>query len=137
MTVSHQNWNAQQITALLPSYRHALDHDADYEPMATDRTVTVSRETWHNAKAALEMFESRQILRVQEVHRGLTDDVSLISFLKSRVAESLSRRAADQGLVVFGPIDVEVLPGRLLGEEDVFVATAVGIRPFEWKRLYS
>lgn len=128
---NNPQWNKEQIVAALPQYRHPFDDDCR---TLFPATVQVSRETWHNAKAALEMMENRQILTYrQRVDHLPENSESLTNYLKSRTAMGLQREAEEAGFLIFGKIEVVV---EMRGDVHEFTAKALGIKPFEWRELY-
>lgn len=126
---NNPRWNREIVRGVLPYYRHAMEESTSPADQLMT-TAAASRETWHNAKAAIEMFEHRQILVVHErvwAPEGLPEGV--IDHLKRYQADSLRAKALEDGLLIFGPIK-HTITGITIRTE------AVVIRPFEWKGLY-
>lgn len=124
---NNPQWNRETVLAPVPHYLHPMDDTLNIGP---PQTIRASRETWHNAKAAIEMFEHRQILAVHErvwAPEGLPEGV--IDHLKRYQTDSLRAKALEDGLLIFGPIK-HTITGISIRTE------AVVIRPFEWKGLY-
>lgn len=124
---------SERITAPVPRYRVFNDPE---EPLLPE-TVTASRETWHNLKDIMSMFEQRQtITRRMHIDTFMIDsNPEFVQHMMESAVRSLRHSAEEAGLIVFGAVDVTIEPGESEWSR-YLTARATGIKAFEWRELY-